>query len=96
MSATATFHHLILVDTTDTDECSRAADYIAWLNDLALSMEGTCTGEHGIGQGKRRSLAREAGPALYHMQAIKAALDPLGIMNPGKMFAGDGDGHADR
>ncbi len=80
------FHHLILVDPDDAAECARAADYIGWLNELALSMEGTCTGEHGIGQGKRKYLVREAGTALAHMAAIKAALDPKGIMNPGKIL----------
>ena len=81
------FHHLILVDPGDAAECARAADYIGWLNEIALSMEGTCTGEHGIGQGKRKYLAREAGAALAHMAAIKAALDPGNIMNPGKIFS---------
>ena len=80
------FHHLILVDTADADETARARAYIGWLNDLAISMEGTCTGEHGIGQGKRAYLAREAGPALGTMAAIKAALDPAGILNPGKIL----------
>lgn len=85
------FHHLILVDPDDAAECARAADYIGWLNDLALSMEGTCTGEHGIGQGKRKYLGREVGPAMAHMAAIKAALDPKGIMNPGKILGEAGD-----
>ncbi|WP_347312839.1 FAD-binding oxidoreductase [Defluviimonas sp. SAOS-178_SWC] len=89
------FHHLILVDPNDTAECARAEDHIGWLNDLALSMEGTCTGEHGIGQGKRKYLEREAGPALHHMAAIKAALDPGNIMNPGKILGvTDGRGPA--
>ena len=86
------FHHLILVDMADADERARVDEFVGWLNDLAISMGGTCTGEHGIGQGKRKYLAREAGPALGPMRAIKAALDPLGIMNPGKIFdpaAGD-------
>lgn len=85
------FHHLILVDTDDAEECARATEYIGWLNELALSLEGTCTGEHGIGQGKRTYLAREAGPAVAHMATIKAALDPRNIMNPGKLFADSSD-----
>ena len=81
------FHTTLLVDMEDADELARAEQFVGRLNDVAISMEGTCTGEHGIGQGKRPYLARELGPALGAMRAIKAALDPLGIMNPGKVFA---------
>lgn len=80
------FHNLLLIDPDSPTERQTAQTYIGWLNELAVSMEGTCTGEHGIGQGKRSYLAREAGPALAAMAAIKAALDPQGIMNPGKIF----------
>ncbi|MCB1364179.1 MAG: FAD-binding protein [Rhodobacteraceae bacterium] len=80
------FHTTLLVDMEDADELARAEQFVGRLNDVAISMEGTCTGEHGIGQGKRPYLVRELGPALGAMRAIKAALDPLGIMNPGKIL----------
>ena len=79
------FHVTPLVDPADPDEVARTKDFVSWLADLAISMEGTCTGEHGIGQGKRPYLRRELGEAVDVMAAIKAALDPLGLMNPGKI-----------
>ena len=79
------FHVLLLVDTDDAGEVGRAEAYVGWLNDLAIGMDGTCTGEHGIGQGKAAYLAREHGGAVDVMRAIKSAIDPGGIMNPGKL-----------
>lgn len=80
------FHASLLLDMDDADEVARAEAFISWLNELAISMEGTCTGEHGIGQGKRPYLAKELGAAVGVMGAIKQALDPDNIMNPGKIL----------
>jgi D-lactate dehydrogenase (cytochrome) len=64
----------------------RARGLCERLVERALAMEGTCTGEHGVGQGKMKYLAAEYGaPALAVMQAVKRALDPDDIMNPGKI-----------
>ncbi len=79
------FHMLPLIDEADPGERARTEEFIGWLNDMAISMDGTCTGEHGIGQGKKRYLERELGAATEYMRMIKAALDPAGIMNPGKI-----------
>ncbi|MBF9036643.1 FAD-binding protein [Rhodobacterales bacterium HKCCE2091] len=80
------FHVLLLVDMDDADEVRRAKAYVGWLNETAISMEGTCTGEHGVGQGKAPYLERELGaPALLVMAAIKAGIDPDNILNPGKI-----------
>ncbi|MCB1312935.1 MAG: FAD-binding protein [Sedimentitalea sp.] len=81
------FHTLLLIDMENASEIAEADEFVGWLNDLAISMDGTCTGEHGIGQGKRPYLARELGPATKVMAAIKAALDPDNIMNPGKILS---------
>ena len=80
------FHVSLLVDMSDADELEKAAGFVSWLNDLAISMDGTCTGEHGIGQGKRPYLVKELGEATAVMSAIKHALDPQNIMNPGKVL----------
>ncbi|OUS38925.1 FAD-binding oxidoreductase [Rhodobacterales bacterium 56_14_T64] len=80
------FHALLLIDMDDAEECSRADDFVSWLNHLAISMDGTCSGEHGIGQGKRPYLKVELGETTRYMAAIKVALDPDNIMNPGKIL----------
>jgi len=85
------FHVLLLIDMADAAEVARAEAFVGWLNDLAIAMDGTCTGEHGIGQGKSAYLGRELGPgALTMMAAIKRGVDPLNIFNPGKMALPNG------
>src|SRR5215468_2730930 len=80
------FHLSILVDMADADELRRTEELLERLVERALAMEGTCTGEHGVGQGKMKYLKAEHGDAALHaMRAIKTALDPLNIMNPGKI-----------
>jgi D-lactate dehydrogenase (cytochrome) len=81
------FHMLLLIDHNDAGEVDRAKAFLERLVDRALAMDGTCTGEHGIGQGKMQYMpAEHSEPALDVMRAIKRALDPLDIMNPGKIF----------
>jgi D-lactate dehydrogenase (cytochrome) len=81
------FHMLLLIDHNDADEIARAKAFLERLADRALAMDGTCTGEHGIGQGKMQYMPAEHGePTLDVMRAIKRSLDPLDIMNPGKIF----------
>ncbi|SHF23854.1 D-lactate dehydrogenase (cytochrome) [Kaistia soli DSM 19436] len=80
------FHVQMMVDTANPHEVELAEHFLGRLAKRAISMDGTCTGEHGVGQGKRKYLALEHGPALGVMRSIKAALDPLGILNPGKVL----------
>jgi D-lactate dehydrogenase (cytochrome) len=80
------FHLSLLVDMDDGDEVARADGLLERLVERALAMNGTCTGEHGVGQGKMKYLAAEHGDsALAVMRAVKQALDPQNIMNPGKI-----------
>jgi D-lactate dehydrogenase (cytochrome) len=82
------FHLTLLVDTADRDELARAKALHERLVTRALGMDGTCTGEHGVGQGKMKYLEAEHGAAaLDVMRAVKRALDPDNIMNPGKIVA---------
>jgi D-lactate dehydrogenase (cytochrome) len=84
------FHLSMMVDLNDDDEVTRARALLERLAERALAMNGTCTGEHGVGQGKIKYLKAEHGEAaLDAMRAIKRALDPLDIMNPGKIFSLD-------
>ncbi len=81
------FHVSPLIDATDPRDIERLEAFVARLNGRAIAMDGTCTGEHGIGQGKMRFLETELGAGVDVMRSIKRALDPLNIMNPGKIFS---------
>jgi D-lactate dehydrogenase (cytochrome) len=81
------FHVMPLIDSQDPEERRKVQAFLDRLVERALSFGGTCTGEHGIGQGKIFYLAAEHGPGVSAMIAIKKALDPLNILNPGKIFA---------
>ncbi len=81
------FHTLVLVDKGNDTEMRKAEEFVGWLSELAIGMDGTCTGEHGIGQGKMPYLIKELGGAVDVMAAIKKAMDPDNILNPGKIMA---------
>jgi D-lactate dehydrogenase (cytochrome) len=81
------FHCSPLIDMDNPQEVAAARDFNARLVERALAMEGTCTGEHGVGQGKMKYLKAEHGEALGVMRSIKHALDPDDLMNPGKIVA---------
>lgn len=82
------FHLVFLVDPNDAAEMARASAANDRLVARALEMDGTCSGEHGVGYGKAPFLALEHGEAVDVMRAIKRALDPLGLLNPGKILPG--------
>jgi D-lactate dehydrogenase (cytochrome) len=81
------FHVLPLIDPADPAERRKVQAFLDRLIERTLGFGGTCTGEHGVGQGKISYLAAEHGAGVEVMIAIKKALDPLNILNPGKIFA---------
>ncbi len=81
------FHVLLLVDPADAAAVARCEAINARMVTLAIEMDGTCTGEHGVGLHKMDFLVQEHGaPAIDTMRIIKHALDPQNIMNPGKII----------
>ena len=80
------FHTLPIALPEDVDAWTRIKAFVERLSERAIAMDGTCTGEHGIGQGKIKYLRQEMGPAVDMMLAVKKALDPNDILNPGKLF----------
>jgi D-lactate dehydrogenase (cytochrome) len=82
------FHTIILFDGISESECQQVKTLADNMAKRAIDMGGTCTGEHGIGTGKRAYLEWERGASVDMMKQIKMALDPKDIMNPGKIFLG--------
>ncbi len=79
------FHLLILFDPKDDKEFSAAKTLAETINEIALEFGGTVTGEHGVGTGKKKYMRAEHGASYDVMKTLKLALDPLNIMNPGKV-----------
>ena len=89
-AADGNFHLLMLIHPDNPHEMERAAEINHRLVMRAIRVGGTCTGEHGIGEGKRAYLAEELGTeGVALMRRLKALLDPAGIMNPGKVLPDD-------
>ncbi len=80
------YHVVITLDPNNKEELDKVHCVNEKLVDFALQHGGTCTGEHGVGLGKRKYQARQHGAALSVMQLIKHAIDPDDIMNPGKLI----------
>ena len=79
------FHLTLMLDPDDPKDVAEAERLNTRLVARALALEGTCTGEHGVGYGKIDFLQAEHGEALSVMRLVKKALDPDNIMNPGKI-----------
>ena len=80
------FHVAVMLDTNNKSEVAKLGPFLDRLSDRAIKMDGTCTGEHGIGQGKRKYMYNELGNSVAVMESIKKSFDPNLIMNPGKLF----------
>ena len=80
------FHVALLIDKNSEEELKKLDTFLTRISERAIRMDGTCTGEHGIGQGKRKYMLKELGNAVDVMKQIKHAFDPKKIMNPGKLF----------
>lgn len=80
------FHVIFSIDPDAPEEMTEVEAINARIVERALAMDGTCTGEHGIGIGKQEWLVAELGDAVEQMRMIKRALDPQNLLNPGKIF----------
>jgi len=81
------FHCALLVDPDKPEELEAAKDAAHRMNERALELGGTVTGEHGVGRGKMKYMEAEHGEALSLMREIKRGFDPQNILNPGKIVA---------
>ena len=86
--ADGNFHVMLLIDPDDPEDRSAAEAVYERMVDRAIAVGGTCTGEHGVGLGKRRALGAQSGEAVEVMRALKLALDPSDCLNPGKVSCG--------
>ena len=80
------FHVALLIDKNNQSELEKLNSFLVRISERAIRMDGTCTGEHGVGQGKRKYMLKELGNAVEVMKKVKNAFDPKKIMNPGKLF----------
>ena len=80
------FHVALLIDKNSKTELDKLDNFLQRISERAIRMDGTCTGEHGVGQGKRKYMLKELGNAVNVMKSVKEAFDPHKIMNPGKLF----------
>ena len=80
------FHVALLIDKKSDEELKKLDDFLIRISERAIRMDGTCTGEHGVGRGKRKYMLKELGGAVDIMKKVKNAFDPNKIMNPGKLF----------
>lgn len=80
------YHVIIMMDVNNPRDVERVEAFTSRIVQFALDKGGTCTGEHGVGIGKKKFMRTEHGPSLDIMRAIKRAVDPKGILNPGKVI----------
>ncbi len=80
------FHCQPLIDMSNAKEIAAVQEFLSRLSTRAIDMDGTCTGEHGVGQGKAKYLLAEHGTGIALMRQIKRAFDPDNILNPGKIL----------
>ena len=76
------FHVALLIDKKSDEELKKLDDFLIRISERAIRMDGTCTGEHGVGKGKRKYMLKELGGAVDIMKKVKNAFDPNKIMNP--------------